>query len=151
MKKRKLLWAVAAVAVLAVVLAAAAVVPGSRLTGYLADEGIQRVELTMTRETSEDVETVACVTLDEAQYGQIAALMGDTWFCRAGSTYARETEYRYYLTGYDASGVSVLEVKITDGKRVELHYAPGDSPQVQKSLNAMGEGFAELLDGMIGG
>lgn len=147
MKKKKLLWLLIIPAVLAV--CAAVFLPGSVLTGYLADERVERVELTMTRETSAGDESLACITLDGEQQEELLAVLKGTWFRKFRSPYARESEYRYYIMGYNADGVAVVEMKITDGKRVELHYAPGDGPQIHRNLVVLGESLDAVLETMM--
>lgn len=123
---------------------------GSDISKLINANTIGTVQITKTRESSQETEMMAQVVLNDEQIKMLVGLLDATAFRRIISRLFRfSSKNRYLITATNTDDILFFQLISYGGELVLIDWIPGDSPAKYWKLRIQNEEWEDILEQIL--
>lgn len=122
-------------------------VNGDEISKLLKDNHLKEFQITKTYETSEKIDVINKIILNDRQVEMLISLFDDSKFKRISSNYVSFSDKdRYLITAYNTDHNVFLNIKSYGGEFIIADWSPGNIPAKHWKLRIRNDEWENMLN-----
>jgi hypothetical protein len=125
-------------------------VSGSKISQFLLNDDIREIQITKTYDTSEKIDVINKITLNNRQVEMLITLFNNSKFKRISSNFVSFSDKeRYLITAFNADKNVFLNIKSYGGEFIIVDWSPGNTPAKHWKFRIRNDEWENILNKII--